>query len=307
MTGAIHRTPHALVPLFPQFLRKRRRGFPGLTPLLTEENISRPLFFLLMTLAQFPPEGATADELRPGAPYATRDPHLPLLMEGSEHDMIMLDERGRYRLTARGRELLASAESATTAWLAEQRPLPDPELARLAEEFGTIRDQLPHAMWGPDAHVHRWSRVAALAPDAPEAPLVRLERAIMDLWMARDDAHLTAWGAARFDGPHLDIITHLWRGDVEDLEGLQAALAATIEPETVAAIVDELMMQGYVEVRLGILQPTRAGYNVRETIESDTDEIYFDQWPDLDSETITWLHKGLGQLIAALPDAPTTR
>jgi hypothetical protein len=68
--------------------------------------------------------------------------------------------------------------------------------------------------------------------------------------------------------------------------------------------VDELTMQGYVEIRLGILQPTRAGYNVREQIESDTDEIYFDQRPNLDSATITRLYDHLSHLIAALPDAP---
>ena len=30
---------------------------------------------------------------------------------------------------------------------------------------------------------------------------MRLERAIFDLWMARDDAHMGAWRAARFPGP----------------------------------------------------------------------------------------------------------
>ena len=298
------RTPHALVHLFPYFLRKRRRGFPGLTPLLAEAGLPRPLFFLAMLAAQFPPPGATADELRPGAPYATRSPHLPLLDEGIACDLLTRDEQGRYRPTARGIALITRVERETTAWLAQQAPLPAPELQRLAAEFAAIANHLPRAAWADDAHLHRWSRIAALAPDAADAPLVRLERAIMDLWMARDDAHLSAWGASRFDAPHLDVLTHLWRGDAEDLAGLQAALATTQEPESVAAVVEELMEQGYVEIRLGSLQPTRAGYNVREQIESDTDEIYFDQWPDLDSATITWLHETLGRLIAALPDAP---
>ena len=65
--------------------------------------------------------------------------------------------------------------------------------------------------------------------------------------------------------------------------------------------------QGYLEVRLGALQPTRAGYNVREGIESATDEIYFHQWPNLGGPTVAWLHDALARLIAALPDAPTAR
>jgi hypothetical protein len=67
---------------------------------------------------------------------------------------------------------------------------------------------------------------------------------------------------------------------------------------------DELTEQGYVEVRLGALQPARAGYNVREEIESVTDEFYFHQWPDLDSATVAWLHDALTRLIAALPASP---
>jgi hypothetical protein len=126
----------------------------------------------------------------------------------------------------------------------------------------------------------------------------------MDLWMARDDAHMAAWRAARFHAPQLDVLTRLWRGDAEDLASLQAIMADTQAPETVAAIVDELTEQGYLEIRLGTLQPTRAGYNVREEIESVTDEFYFHQWPDLDGPTIAWLHNALTRLIAALPDAP---
>jgi hypothetical protein len=301
------RTPHSLVPLFPQFLRKRRVGYPGVATLLTQTGLPRPVLFLLFTIAQFPPEGATAEELRPAAPYATRDPHLPLLADGVARNLIARDDRGRYQLTDQGTVLVTLAEQGATDWLAQQQPLPEHELRRLADEFGAIADNLPRAEWGPDAHVHRWRRMVALAPAAADAPLVRLERAIMNLWMARDDAHMAAWGIARFHGPQLDLLTRLWRGDAEDLTTLQSLLADTQEPETVAATVADLTEQGYVEIRLGALQPTRAGYNVREEIESVTDEIYFDQWPDLDGETITWLHDALTRLIAALPGPLTAR
>ena len=298
------RPPHALVHLFPQFLGKRRRGFPGLVPLFTELGISRPLYFLLTQCAQMPPDGATATELRPGAPYATRDPHLALLAEGLAEGLLVCDERGRYRPSERGLALVAQVERETTAWLAQQAPLPAPELERLADEFGTIAAGLPRDGEAAEAHIHRWGRIAAVAPYAADAPLVRLERAIMDLWMARDDAHIAAWDMARFYGPHLDVLTRLWRGDAEDLAGLQAVMAATQDAEMVVDIVDELTEQGYLEIRQGILQPTRAGYNVREEIEANTDELYFAQWPHLDGETVAWLFDALSRLIAALPEAP---
>lgn len=303
----ITRTPHALVPLFPRFLRKRRRGWPGLATLLDAHGLSRPALFLVAYAAGYPPGGASADDLRPGFPYATRDPHLPALAEATARGFLRRDERGHHRPTGRGLALALAVERGATAWLATLRPVPEADLRRLAAEFGAIADGLHRDAWPPEARVHRWGWLATHAPEAADAPLVRLERAIMDLWMARDDAHLAAWGAARFRGPQLETLTRLWRGEAESLAGLQALLAELQEPETVAASVDELTEQGYVEVRLGALQPTRAGYNVREQIEADTDEIYFHQWPDLDGATIAWLHDALGHLIAALPDAPAAR
>ena len=304
MSTLPQRPPHALVHLFPQFLGRRRRGFPGLTPILDELGMPRPLYFMLAQSAQMPPAGATTADLRPGTPYATRDSHLPLLAGGIARDLLVCDEQGRYRPSEQGWALLARVEGETTAWLSRQVPLPAPELNHLASEFGALAAGLPRAGEATEAHIHRWGRMAALAPQLAGAPLVRLERALMDLWMARNDAHIAAWDMARFYGPHLDVLTRLWRGDAEDLAGLQALMAATQDAETVAAIVEELTEQGYLEIRQGVLQPTRAGYNVREEIESNTDELYFAQWPHLDGETIAWLHDTLGRLIAALPSAP---
>ena len=130
-------------------------------------------------------------------------------------------------------------------------------------------------------------------PEASDAPLVRLERAIFNLWMARDDAHIAAWRAAHFHGPQLAVLTQLWHGDADDLVPLQDLLAPTQDATDVAAIVEDLLEQGYVEWRNGALQPTRAGYNVREEIESNTDDLYFRQWPALDPATLTWLHDTL--------------
>jgi len=273
-------------------------------PILDGLAIPRTLYFMLIQVAQAPPDGASAADLRHGAPYATRDPHLLLLAEGVARDLLVCDVQGRYRPSERGWALLARVERETTAWLAQQTPLPTPELERLASELGALAAGLPRAGEAAEAHVHRWGRIAALAPHAAGAPLVRLERAILDLWLARDDAHIAAWDRARFYGPHLDVLTRLWRGDAENLVGLQEIMAATQEAETVAAIVEELTEQGYLEIRQGMLQPTRAGYNVREEIEANTDELYFARWPHLAGETVTWLHDALSRLIAALPNAP---
>lgn len=298
------RTPHSLVPLFPAFLRRRRRGFPRLEALIAETGLSRPAFFLLHRALELGPEGATAEELRPGAPYATRDPHLPWLAEATEAGYLARDDAGRYRLTERGLAQEVRSEREATAWFATLAPLPEPELAQLAERFAAIAAGLDTVAGGPGAHLHRSRRVAALAPEASAAALVRLERVVFDLWMARDDAHIGAWRTARFDGPALDVLTRLWRGEAETLPALSEVLAATQDPADVDAAVEELVEQGYVERRGETLSPTHAGDNVRESIEADTDHLYFRQWPPLDPHEVAWLHDALRRVIDNLPEAP---
>lgn len=297
------RSTHALLPLFPRFLTQRRRGFPGLGALLAETGLSRPALFMLVCVAEMPAEGATADELRPGAPYATRDPHHPWLDEATARGFLTVGPDGRYRLTEAGRATVERLEREATAYLATLAPLPPDELGRLADRFSAIAAGLDAGAGGPDVHLPRARRIAALAPKAERAPLVRLERAIFDLWMARDDAHIGAWRLAHFPGPALDLLTHLWRGDIDTLPALRERLAATQDPADVDALVAELVEQGYVEWRGATLQPTRAGYNVRETIEADTDDLYFRQWPPLVPDEIAWLHDALARVIAGLPDA----
>ena len=302
MTSRPLRSPHALLPLLPQFLGRRRRGYAGIPAILSETGVSRPAFFMLVRVAEHGAAGATAVQLRPGEPYSTRDPHLGWLDEAVSQGCLA-QTADRYYLTAVGRAIVTCLETEATTYLASLEPLPDAELAHLADLFTTIAEGLDDQAGGPDAHLRYATNVAALTP-AATAPLVRLERALFTLWMARDDAHIGAWQTARFPAPHLSILTQLWHGEVDTLDDLTARLAEVHDPAVTTELVGELTEQGYVELKAGALQPTRAGYNVREAIESDTDELYFRQWPPLDPDTLGWLYDALSRTIAALTDVP---
>ncbi len=306
MTSRPLRSPHALLPLLPQFLGRRRRGYAGIPAILSETGVSRPALFMLVRVAERGTAGATAAQLRPGEPYSTRDPHLGWLAEAVSRGFLV-QTANRYHLTAVGRAIVTRLETEATAYLASLQPLPDNELTRLADLFTTIAEGLDDQAGGPHAHFCYATNVAALAPAAATAPLVRLERALFTLWMARDDAHIGAWQTARFPAPHLSVLTQLWHGEVDTLNDLTARLAEVHDPAVTTELVGELTEQGYVELKAGALQPTRAGYNVREAIESDTDELYFRQWPPLDPDTLGWLYDALSRTIAALPDAPSAQ
>lgn len=300
------RTPHALLPLFPQFLGRRRRGFGGIATLLGASGLSCPALFLLVRVAE-QGDYATVASLRPGAPYTTRAPHLHWLDGTIAVGFVERTGEDHIRLTSGGVALVARLEREATAYLAHLKPLPVAELERLAELLDTIVAGLDRQAGGPEAHLHRAARLAALAPDFADAPLVRIERAIVALWLARDDAHIGAWRIAHFPPQHLSVLTQLWHGEADSLTALETQLAAAHTPETIAELIDELAEQGYVEWKAGALQPTRAGYNVREAIESDTDDLYFRQWPPLSPDDLSWLHAALTRLIAALPENDTAQ
>ena len=300
MSDVSFRSPHSLLHFFPQFLRLHRRNFGGIATLLTETGLSRPSLFQLIQLAEEPAARGTVATLRPGYPYTTQDIHLPWLAEAQVAGYVTQDS-GTYALTARGLDVVTRLEMAAADYLATLTPLPAEELAELADTLRGIAAGLDRQTLDTGAHLCRADRLAALA-GAGDAPLVAIERAIYALWMARDDAHIDAWNSARFPPQPLAILTTLWHGEIDRLDGLSTALAPGLSVEEVAAFVEELLEQGYVEWRLGVLQPTRAGYNVREQIEGDTDDLYYRQWPDLDSAAVNRLYDLLIRLIASLEE-----
>lgn len=289
----------ALLPLFPQVLRRARRGNPVLPRLQRDTGLTHAELRLLREVAGAPPAGSTTAQLRPGAPYATRDSHLPCLDAIRDRGYLHQDVAGHWRLTDDGMVLGAQLERGLGGYVATLNPPPSVELAALASTLASIARRMDERVGGPGGRLAAARRLARLA--ANDAPMARLEQAVRELWLARDDAHQRAWRAAWFHGPSIDILTRLWQGEAETRIGLEELLAATHEPPTVRGLVDELVEQGYVEARGDELTPTRAGYLIRETIEAETDQLYFLHWPELADSEVARIHAGLRATIDALP------
>jgi hypothetical protein len=189
--------------------------------------------------------------------------------------------------------LIERIEQAEHDYVATLTPLPLPELTRLAALLETIvqgRWQASEPM--VKAHQARCYRLAITTP----APMVRLNAAVFALWMARDDAHIAAWQAEGLSGPHLDLLTRLWTGEVHSLPELTTALQHTQRPEDVLEGVTALREAGYVLAEGEYLTLTDWGQQVRTRIEEETDRIYFTAWPSLTSEDLNWLSSSLTQV-----------
>lgn len=281
-----------LVPLFPEFLTKRRTKFTLPLRLLEELGIDRPaLSFVIGAVA--PQGGGRFGEM--WNPYATQwDQHHAA--SSAARDAGLVEEKdGRWDLTPAGRELVRRVRREADAYLAS---LPAP-LA--AEDLGRLASLLARAFEAVAARLdRRWHshipRAARMAGDGAR-PMVALENAVYGIWQARDDCHMAAWRQAGLDGPTLDTLTRIWRSEASSEQDLAAKLTSQ-RPADVAGQLARLRRDGLVAPG----EPPRTtdkGAKLRQAIEDETDRLFFAPWPDDVGSESAWIREKLAKVNAS--------
>lgn len=287
---------HGLVSLLYRFLQCRPFGWEGPRNILQSERLQLPALLLLRDLVQEtdPGERLTQQEMESWLfnPYPTLHPifgNLPALVERG----YLSHAQDRYLVTPSGRALIKQIEQAEHDYIATLTPLPLPELNRLTTLLETIALRLWQASEPAiKAHQARCHRL----PITTHAPMVCLNAAVFALWMARDDAHIAAWRAEGLSGPHLDLLTSLWRKEAHTLPELTAAFEQFQRPEDILQGITALSATGYVLVEGERITLTEDGQRVRTRIEEETDRIYFTPWPPLTPEDLNWLYSSLDKI-----------
>jgi hypothetical protein len=284
--------PVELVPLFPDFLTKRRTKFTFPLRLMEELRIDRPaLFFVIGGVA--PQGGGRFSEM--WNPYATQWDQYQAA-SAAARDAGLVDEKGgRWDLTSAGRELIRRVRREADAYLASlPSPIPTDELKRLASLLGRAFEATAANLdkrW--HSHIPRAGRMAG---DASK-PMVALENAIYGLWQARDDCHMAAWREAGLDGPTLDTLTRVWRGEGSS-EAELATKLSTQRPSDVAAQLARLRRDGLVAAD-GTPRTTDKGAKARQGIEDETDRLFFSAWPDDAGSAAGWIREKLSRVNAS--------
>jgi len=298
-----------LPPLMPQFLRKRRVGIAAPRLIAERLGIEPPLLFTLLQLhliqGSFGHAPVSIAQARAWARYAysARDHLSDHVATLKAHGLVEVPKEGNYTLTPQGRAMAEEMQAAGRAHVATHQPLPPDELQALAHQLeravtAIISD--PILAPRPGSHLAGSRALAALTPDSPNdpdvAPMVRIEQAIYDLWLARDDSHTKAWRDAGIEGPPMQILTLIWSGEATTVSKLTELLHADQSPEHVEASLAYLFNKDYVERDGDEVNLTPAGVLAREDIERDTDLIYFASWPHTPEEA-EWMRDKLRELI----------
>jgi hypothetical protein len=173
-------------------------------------------------------------------------------------------------------------------------PLPGDELARLASLLARAFEATAASLdrrW--HSHIPRAERMAG---DGSK-PMVALENAVFALWQARDDCHMAAWRQAGLDGPTLDTLTRIWRGEAASEDELVAKLTSQ-RPADVTAELARLRDDGLIAGD-GALRTTEKGATTRQAIEDETDRLFFSGWPDDVGAAAGWIREKLAAVNAS--------
>lgn len=297
--NSIRRT---IVDLVPRYAHARRAGW---TPGELDERLSIGLYVLLRRVAMdLDAEPVSIAVLRAhlANPYGVAEYDTDALVQLEAHGW--LDQADdTYALAPAGTAILTRGERAANDYAAARYQLPPDDLAQLAAILDDVAER--QRLAPEPADKTQQNRVPRLRRfDPRQTPAVRLEYALYALQRARDDAHIAAWRAAGFRGPDLDLLSRLWAGDAATPSVLEFQMGDRMQPDAVAAGLEQLARAGHVTLDGTAVTITDRGRSVRDAIEQETDRVYFAPWPELDA---TWVRDRLHELATALNDSSVHR
>lgn len=266
-------TRKTVVDLFPQFLTRSALGSQALADALARElGVSVQTLTVLNAGMQVETDGViTVERHRWRFPYSYQRQVPECWREAARAGLA--EEVGEgWRLTTAGRDAVARL-NATLRGLVARVAAPGEPVRRLLATFEDLAAKLP-----PDsARVAAVRRITLLSGEKPNE-LVRLRRAVVQLWSRRDDCHIGAWQDAGYEGPALDVLSQVWEGRAS-LDEVAKAVESKQRRADVERNVDALARRGDLVRDGDTLRLTAQGTASREAIEAETDRRYFAGWP----------------------------
>ena len=244
---------------------------------LATAGLSGPDWSLLVTAYLCEPPFTLAD-LSGSLPYTAPEAVESRLQGLLTRAYVRRVATAEYLLTDKAAELLQQWSDKERSLLAGTHPLPARDLKRLAELLERVVAAGLAAAYPPQKPRLRGSR--RLAPAANAAPMARIDQALTDLYYYRDDCHMTAWRATGLDGPAVEVLTRLWRGEVQDVETASASLTERrgYDSRYYARLVQKLAGRGLLEPAGSDTVLTASGRELREGIEAATEQYYMAPW-----------------------------
>jgi hypothetical protein len=270
-------------------------GFPAMARAAAELNLESGWFTWIAATWLFGSEPITTAAFMRMLPYGLARLNEERFASAVRQGYLLSDGENGYIPTAAG--LRAAHKVWREAGDALMR-LPMPEahqnplfdyLARLGDASLSAPEPPPHFFI---AHKREnYQRFEVVHP--PERFVVLFG----ELAAYRDDAHMAAWLAYNIEGNRWELLTTIWRGEINTLDKLSGELSSRgITRDEYAHFLQELAERGWVDEDSGAYQLTAEGKRLRESAEALTDRYFFAPWSCLNESELEELASLASQL-----------
>ena len=266
-----------------------------------ETGLEWPVWNLLITALSYEPEVISTAQLRKRNPYSApslSDQRLEVLRA---RGWLEAEKPSELRLTESGRAQALSILRTLRADHATIQPLLANEMNQIEQMLGLMVTAAEGAATPPGTWCLTHPR--RLAPQDSPAPTTRVDYYLSCLNAFRDDSHLAAWQAHEVSAEAWELFTSIWRSGPKTREELSTELAFRGQaPEVYTAALKHLAARGWVAETNGSYSLTAAGRDLREQVESTTDQFFAQAESALTVPQAEELGVLMAKLLAALSE-----
>ena len=249
---------------------------PVFTEFINSNHLADQSVGILLAAVSVEPGMLSPEQLQLRGPYTSATTWMTRLHAAADKGFLTEPEPGEFRLSRKGsakvHQLIADSRKSMTQ--------ADPLDAQDADRLAVLLQQLVRSCLMTTPPPDTWSiRLAYQLMPGLLPPMPYIEQALSCLNGYRDDAHLAAWQAEGLTAPAIEVLTLIWRGETNSLDGLYDSLAFRgFERHDYATTLIDLVEKGLINDAGSHLQLTPNGKEFRQHIEDKTNQYFFAPW-----------------------------
>lgn len=264
---------------------------PAISTELSDSKISRSDWGLLLAVLKFEPEETTPGHLMIRNPFTAAEVYRDRLEELTSVGYLSRTQAGKYVLTREGRML-------TERIMIIARDAMDGVILKPNEGVDVLLNSLTRLVQTSletPSPPNNWSiGLSYKLMPAADRPIPYIEQAITCIAAYYDDSYLAAWRESRLSATALDTLTLFWRGEANSYDSVCDRLTQRGHScDVYAGIVDDLRSLKYLKGTNDDLWITPTGRLVRNQIEDDTENYFYNPWKILEDDEKTRLYSFL--------------
>jgi len=195
-----------------------------------------------------------------------------------KHGILTASSENEYCAAEKGKHWISQMIHASLASLTPLQPIPTDDLQEIVD-YGRRLTEASLAAPEPPSKFGASHYFKNMYPEPEESLMRFFIHYFGTLDKYRGNAHLATWKHYNIEGNRWEVLSYIWRGEVNTLDKLFEELKFRgITRDEYSRILQELVERGWIEENAGEYQMTAEGRKIREEAEALTDRYFFAPW-----------------------------